>query len=248
MDIYSINFTKNKPDESNYNWIKNMLNIGIDNLITKWIDNNEPFRLVMIESKKCYMCDNKSTETWCQHTDDFNGKYNRCGWLYCKKCANLVEMSEYYYYKKQNYLTYSQTSKLRKHKFKFWRVSSNPLISPYIQENSESLTCMGNTLFLTEKNNKKRVNIPISWEYDKGEYNKSLYLSNLICFNRNILGYTINNLDIPNLTIEWTNAINKEYNLANNWSELLLVLTKNSIPNGVIRNICLIWGGFTSFI
>lgn len=55
MDIDSIHLLNNKPDESNYNWIKNIRNIGIDNLITKWIDNNESFRLVMIKVKKCYM-------------------------------------------------------------------------------------------------------------------------------------------------------------------------------------------------
>ena len=100
MDITSINLNAYKTDESNYNWISNILYIGIDNLLTKWIDNNEPFRLVMVESKKCYMCDKNNIETWTEHTDDFNGKYNRYGWLYCKKCASLVELSKFYYEKK----------------------------------------------------------------------------------------------------------------------------------------------------
>ena len=157
-------------------------------------------------------------------------------------------MSKYYYYKKQNYLTYSQTEKIRDHKYKFWRVSSNCNISPYIQENSESLKQMGNTLFLAVKNNKKRVNIPISWTLNRDEYSKLLFLSNLIYFNRNIFGYSLLVLDIPDLNPDWINAIKKEYKLANIWSELLLVLLENNIPYGVIRSICLIWGGFTGFI
>ena len=87
MDINSINLNAYKTDESNYNWISNILYIGIDNLLTKWIDNNKPFRLVMVESKKCYMCDNKPIETWSEYTDDFDGKFNRFGWIYCKKCV-----------------------------------------------------------------------------------------------------------------------------------------------------------------
>ena len=248
MNINHINLASVKNSESNYNWINNILNIGIDNLIDKWINNKKPFRLVLIEAKKCYICDDNDIETWSEHTDDFSGVYNRNGWIYCKKCAKLVELSKFYYYKNNNILTYTQTSKLRDYKFKFWRVSSNASIHPYIQKDAESFKRLGNTLFINKKNNKKRINIPVSWHYDNYEYNKSIFLANLIYFNRNILGYSLENLDIQDLNIDWIRIINKEYILANCWSELVLILTKNNIPNGVIRNICLFWGGFTSFI
>ena len=237
MDIHSINLVNS--DKSNYNWIKNILTIGIDNLITKWI-NCFPFRLVMIRSSYCYTCDTFIKEVWTETTDDYDGDYSRCGWVYCKKCAKLKEYSKYYYEKNQKHLMYRQTNSLRGKIFKFWRISSNKSIPPYIEKNSEIIKGAGNTLNIVGK----RITVPISWSYGGEEYNKNIYLSNLLYFNRDLFKYRFENLGITNLNKTWKDLLNSEYVLVNRWCELIVLLIKKNIPNGIIRNICNMWGGF----
>ena len=254
MDFDTINLINNKMDESNYFWIKNLLEAGINNLITKWVNGVDPFRLVWIQSNQCHICEATETDVWCESTDDFNGRHNNVGWIYCKKCTKLMALSKYHYEKKQTYLTYSQTRKLRRNKYRFWRVSSNPKISPHMQKEGDILQSLGNTLCIMDKTDvigKKlglgRIITPIRWECN-GEYNKTIFLSNLIQFNRNLLGYNIKHLPVTNLNKNWITLINREYAIANKWSEIIVILIKKNIPNGIIRNICSIWGGFTKFI
>lgn len=247
MNINEINLTDKIVDESNYRWINNLIDTGISNLIDK-LDYDDPIRLVMIPANHCFICNTDNTVVWIEHTDDYKGIYHHYGWQYCKKCTKLMTIFKKNYEKKQPYLTYDKTKNLRKSKYLFWRVSSNPIISPYIQRDGCIIKSIGNSLNILKKNNIERISTHISWKYKNDEYNKMLFLANLIHFNRDILGYNITNLPITNLNKKWTDVINKEYEIANRWSQIIPILYKKMIPSAIIRIICLNWGGFTGFI
>ena len=163
-------------------------------------------------------------------------------------CAGLKSLMNTYYINNKKYLTYSDTTDLRENRYTFWRVSSNKNIVPYVQKNAVSYKSLGNTLSYDTRNNVTRAFIPVLWVINNVEYNKGIYLANLILFNRNYFGYTTQNFKIDNLNEKWTSIVKNEYRIANIWSEILTVLYKNGIPCAIIRDICLTWGGLTSFV
>lgn len=239
MELETINFKSNISYNSvkgNYSWIKHLLDVGINNLLSKY-DEIFPFRMVMIKSGICYIC-KKKVETFTIRSDDFNGTYNQEGWIYCKKCAPIMRLSKIYYENKQPFLTYSKTDFIRNVHFNFWRVSSNPKIQPYIQKEAKSLRCIGNTLTIFQKNAVSRLYVPVLWKYKGEEYNKPVSLSNLIQFNRGVFGYTKE--IFTNIDEKWVSLIKKEYDIANVWCHMLFVFNKINIPYGIIRNICLL--------
>ena len=215
----------------------------IDKIIEDWEDNKAPFRLVMISSVKCYIC-GKNKQQYNQlrsrHTDDFDGLYNKKGWSFCLDCEYKVDMAEKYYNLSQNYLTYNQTQFLRDNEFKFFRVSSNKDIKPYVQDSAKVFRCTGNSLI----NIKNRLLVPLTWKYGVHEYQKLVYLSNLIYFNDKFFGKSFSFEPEDKISSKWLGYIDKEYNYSNGWFILLKILNDKNIPNGLVRDICIYWGGF----
>ena len=243
MDLHTINFLSNVGDDNydNSTWIKNLLQVGINNLLTKY-NQAFPFRMVMLRNRFCHICQRSDVDIFSERCDDFSGLYGQVGWIYCKKCVSIMHLYKKNYEKKQSYLTYTRTKFLRDKSYNFWRVSSNSSIVPYIQEKAKCLKCNGNTITMFEKRGDSRLYIPVFWKYMNEEYNKSLPLANLLQFNRDTLGYNKESFGITDLNKKWEGLIQKEYDIANIWSNILVVFHKKNIPNGIIRKICLLWG------
>ena len=223
--------------------MKDFITKLIDEIIDDWEDNKAPFRLVMISSVKCYMCNKYKTTSdnlRSRYTDDFQGLFNKKGWSYCKDCEYKVDLAEKFYYKHQDYLTYNQTNFLRDADFNFLRVSSNKSIKPYVQESASVLRCSGNSII--RSNN--RLLVPITWRSDFNEYQKMIYFSNLIYFNSKFFGKFFNQKPNDKISDKWQDYIKNEYDYSNSWNILLFILDKKNIPNGLIREICFYWGGF----
>ena len=213
----------------------------VDTIITEWEENKNPFRLVMISAKQCYVCDKIKTsidELRCRHTDDFDGYYNRRGWSYCTKCEYKVDIAEKIYNESKNYLMYSQTKFMRNKDLKFYRISSNPNIIPYLQDKTRVEKNIGNSLTFDND----RLFVPISWDAPDGNYHKMIKLSNIIFFNRNHFGDSFNFEAKKNLGDKWLTYINNEYNYCNVWCTILIKLWKRNIPSGIIREIFYYWG------
>ena len=229
-------------DSPTFFWIKNLVTLLITDTIQKWVDNCLPFRMVMIRSNYCYICETSSTTVRVKQTDDYDGKYNHYGWLYCSSCKTLKDCALKHYEKQLTYLTYSQTNILCDKVYQFWRISSNPNIQPYIQKNCElyitNLVCLSRGT--------ERLCTPISWIYRGEELNKYIFLSNLIHFNRKHFSYTRLEFGTVPVTHKWIKRISREYQIANIWSTMVKILVINYIPNAIIREICYVWGGFTS--
>ena len=215
----------------------------IDKIIDDWEENKAPFRLVMISSVRCYVCnkyDNEPNNIYCRYTDDFDGLYNKKGWSFCSNCKYKVDLAEKYYSINQNYLTYNDSQFLRDIKFSFLRVSSNKNLKPYIQKYAKIRRSSGNSLVLLNG----RLFVPISWTEGFNELQKLIYLSNIIYFNNSYFGKKFNFGPINKISSKWLSYITKEYDYSNSWRILLTVLDRKNIPNGLIREICFYWGGF----
>jgi hypothetical protein len=219
-------------------FIKELI-IDISNdIINKYIIYKIPFRLVMIKSKYCYICD-KTTEIDCNYRYvDTYIKNKMIGWIYCSKCKYKVDMGEYHYYNNCNVLPYSLVKKLFNKKIVFYRLSS--LKKKTIIDNAILLEYSGDILRIWDKN---KIGIMVSWEKEKIVYSKCIPLYNVIYFNRNLFGYSIKKFPIKNLNNKWIQFIKKNYNYLYNWEILLMILNKYNIliPKELIRNIFYFW-------
>ena len=213
----------------------------IDDIIDLWEENKAPFRMVMISAKYCYICDKEKpliNDLRSRHTDDFSGYFNKYGWSYCKKCEYKVDIAERIYNNSKNYLMYSQTEFMRNKDLKFYRISSNPNITPYIQDKAYVLKSIGNSLMYENG----RVYVPVSWDEPDGNYHKMIKLSNILFFNREYFHDSFKFEPKEKIGIKWLGYINSEYNHSNAWSIILNKLWKKNIPSGIIREIFYYWG------
>ena len=108
---------------------------------------------------------------------------------------------------------YSQTEFMRNKYLRFYRISSNPNITPYIQDNSYVLKSIGNSLMY--KNG--RVYVPVSWDEPDGNYHKMIKLSNILFFNREYFHDSFKFEPNEKIGIKWLGYINSEYNHSNAW-------------------------------
>lgn len=219
-------------------FIKELIIDIIDNIINKYEIYKNPFRLVMIQTKFCYIC-KKNTKISCYHRYvDTYSKNRMIGWIFCNKCINKVDMAEYFYYQNSNVLKYSLTNILFNKKIIFYRLSSFKKIT--IIKNAILLEHSGDILKIL---NSKSIGITVSWEKDKIMYSKCIPLHNVIYFNRNLFGYSYKNFPIKNLNNKWMNLIKKEYNYLYKWEVFLIILKKykNNIPKILLKKIFYYW-------
>jgi hypothetical protein len=220
-------------------FIHNYVLSTIDNIIKKWEETELPFRLVMVQTNFCYICKKHKEETWEKYSDDFNGKYNRYGWIYCNDCKNICLLAQSKYLEENNYLSYSDTKFLRKRLLSFWRVSSNKSINPYIQKEAKIMSYTNNSIFLSNN----RLCVPVSWG-DNFYFTKSIYLANLIHFNKDYIYNCLKELLAKPLHKKWIKLIKNEIDLSNSWDYFKLISDKYNIPNFIIRRVSMFWGGF----
>lgn len=217
--------------------IKELVIDIFSNIITEYLIYKTPFRLVMIKTKHCYVC-NKKTECNHRYVDTYI-KTRMYGWIYCNKCKYKIDIAEYYYYNHCNVLRYSLVNKLfNTDEIVFYRSSS--LKKKSIIKNAQLLEYSGDILRIWNNN---CIGIMVSWEEEKMVYKKCIPLYNVIYFNRHLFGYSIKNFPIKNLNKQWVDFIKKGYDLLYNWEVLLMILNKYNIfiPKELIKNIFYFW-------
>ncbi|MAJ44343.1 MAG: hypothetical protein CMF96_06315 [Candidatus Marinimicrobia bacterium] len=218
--------------------IKQLLVNIFDDIINKYIVYKNPFRLVMIKSKYCYIC-NKNTKINCNYRYvNTYIKNNMVGWIYCNECKNKVDIAEYFYYYNSNVLQYSLVNKLFNQKIIFYRLSS--VKKKTIINDAILLEHSGDILRIWNNNS---IGIMVSWEKKKLVYSKCIPLYNVIYFNRNLFGYSIKNFPIKNLNNKWIKLIKKEYTYLYKWEIFLIILKRYNIyiPKILLKKMFYFW-------
>lgn len=243
------------------NFIGDLIWKGVDNYTTKSLEAVTCFmRNTFVEGGKCYACNMVRNDIKEIYIDNFIGK-NLYGWIYCSDCEPYIMADKSRREKRINSIPSSLHKHINQTNIKFWRISSNSSISPYIVENAKLELEHGNAFDVQTKYN--TLCVSINWPTDKismGMYRderlmKVVPLANLIFYNRNIFGYSKYNMierflsqskyanDTKWLS-KWTGYINAHYVHANGWLEFYKVATRGNIPRDLILNIMGYWGMF----
>lgn len=137
------------------------------------------FRLTFIKQNKCYICRNYNCKkVYERHSDDMNGMIHYCGWLYCKDCKPIIEMSERYIELNSNHLFKYTTTYLHNIPLHFSKFCKK--IKQTIHIHNAKL-CVVYDSFRIIKN---RIMVYVQW----GNYGKYIYFSNLLFYNPKIFG------------------------------------------------------------
>ena len=219
-----------KPTDENYLFIQEYIINTIDKIINKWEDIKTPFRKVMIECKKCYMCRKTQKYIYEISLDSFDGIYNQYGFLFCKSCKIYANLAEEIYYKNADFLPYNSCYKLKNKILKFKRISSNKKIKPYIETGSLELN-NGNYIFKRNGN----LYLTIQWVEKSDYFAKSILLNNAIFYNREIFGYYIEECPIVLKYDKWISDFKKVYNETNELYYISLVLKSKKLPYFIIN-------------
>ena len=203
---------------------------------------------------KCYVCEKEQVETDSCRIDNFMGSNLLMGWIYCKHCEAYVKMNKKMREITMDQLPESSYKHFNEKKVQFWRVSSNKNIIPYVQKNA-MIDC--NVMGAFEFRQKyKTFCIVVNWKTDHSDsLYKPIPLANLIFYNRNIFGYTVNNM-IENILskskyihnynwyTKWKHMFEEHYVHANGWSEFCKISNRHKIPLDIVSYIKEYWGMF----
>ena len=211
-------------------------------------------RMTFIQSDYCYVCEKSTSEIDVCKIDNHLGNF-LYGWIFCPDCKPYVMHDKYIREKNMEVLPKTSYNHLYKTIFRFWRQSSNPTISPYLQEHAKLEIDSGNAFEFKPKYN--TLCVSINWDTDSdGNLCKAIPLANLIFYNRNIFGYRpetmVNTIlsrsklihDVEWLN-KWTSRIHEHYIHANGWLEMYKIATRYKIPREIILDIMNLWGMFS---
>lgn len=219
----------------------------VNNLVFEIINKYEravdsKMRCVLVRNNLCYCC-NKNCETNFLHYLTplcAEGLLNKMGWIICDDCLPLVEMANKYEECHQSYLYFDKYKFLDKTPIQFWRKSSTEFIKSYLQKDARVFLYERNSIHIYNDSGNKRINVVVNWKNkEDNPLQKGIPLANIICCNRNIFGYSID--DCPILKIkddvisnsiweqEWIPLLSNEYNVANMWYNALLCIKRNNL-------------------
>ena len=201
--------------------VQNIIEQDILDLVYRWKYANIPFRKVMIKMNFCYICKRHRENIYEINCDDYDGRFNHYGWIYCKRCAYLCKMGVYHYYNNCNYLTYRKCQNLLNIDLSFWRDIRG--IVPYQQTGSRIDEDISNVLTIY----KNRIIVPVFWKsqipnsLEFEYYNKMVTLANLLMCNPKLFGNNIVSFPIRNLNHKWHIYVEEEYRLIREWKTIL---------------------------
>tara|TARA_B100000902_G_scaffold372657_1_gene399855 strand:+ start:65 stop:856 length:792 start_codon:yes stop_codon:yes gene_type:complete len=239
------------------NYIQTVIEEACYNIRNKCFLANIGFRRkTFIQSGKCYVCNKEDCSTEESIIDNIYGT-NLYGWIYCAECKPFVLIDKENRETFMNVLPRRTYRHLNRHKFKFWRKSSNPSIISYLQSDAllELEQCDG--FEYKHKYNAMCANItwpsPENSSYPK--LLKAIPFSNLIFHNRDVFGYKthdmieriLSNCEYINNTYwmgKWKPLIKEQYTHANGWLEFCKVATRKEIPRDITLLILDMWGMF----
>ena len=211
-------------------------------------------RLTFIQDNLCDICDNSSTSTLAQYTDNRIGEQGLYGWIYCSNCKKYMELA---YINKElsvNHLFKKSYNVDQLSNISFWRKSrSNLSLPPYLVTNCHIDSTLQDGIF----EYKERVCINLKWDTTRAnEIDKTLVksvpLSNVIYFNN-----TINWKDTWKSMLQqskcytnkkwvdkWNKLFEKEYDIVCKWIYIkkAIYIFNYNFPMNLIINIMDYWG------
>ena len=233
--------------------MKSYKNKGASNIIEKCLKTFHcknkfyPVRMVMISMKLCYICDEERENVKSTYIKNYL-RLRHYGYQSCNKCQCLVNIFSDIYEESGNYIPNNKFNKNHLKNLRFFRVSSNKSIMPYIVEDAWLNINLFPIISLTNQTEYKCNNLAatICWELDKNEdyTHKAILLSNLIYYNRNIFGYSPNNGILNVCSSYWKQSIEKAYNIANIPLYFIgCVYKKKNLDNLILTKIIEYWKG-----
>jgi hypothetical protein len=197
--------------------VTGIVNETVNSILSKWLSIIEnPRRLVMIYSNWCSICDTTTSTNKCHtHRYDSPSSCGIYGWTYCQKCSVYEYLLQAYYYK--HYTTFIRnkyTKPLRNKSFSFYRKSSDTTILPYIEHNGTYQRTDSNFICVNRDNS--NIYITVCWD----NLQKSVCLSNILFYNRNIFGYDYDDFPIKKIPVQMKSLLRKQYTHCNEWYTL----------------------------
>tara|TARA_B100000575_G_C23134334_1_gene658595 strand:+ start:1347 stop:2156 length:810 start_codon:yes stop_codon:yes gene_type:complete len=205
-------------------------------------------RLTFVVQDYCTVCDKYSSDCKTLYTDNYIGTAGLQGWMYCNNCAPFVKYACIYKELTSDHLFRYTYKWLSKYKLNFWRISkSDPTKQPYMVTDSKIMSEYVQPDSVYYKKN--RVYINLEWKGSlPGVTNidtlyKAVFLSNIICFNRDIFGYNANNCrflsvsnqkDYPDWYDKWVSRFKFEYDIAKSWDTLELCINRTCQEKNII--------------
>lgn len=210
-----------------------------------------PLRLVMCPMNNCYICGEKHKYTKSMYIKNYL-RLHHYGYQFCKKCECLVDIFMNIYEESGNYIPNNKFDKNLLNNLRFFRISSNTTIKPYIVKNAWLNINLFPIITLDKDPGYKDNNLcsTICWDLNpNNEFaQKSILLSNLIYYNRGIFGYSPNSGILKGCSSYWKQSIEKAYNIANIPIYFIYCVYKkkkldNNIDNLVLSRIIEYWKG-----
>ena len=189
----------------------------ITNCLKKFHHKNVyyPSRLTWTPMKLCYICDKEYPSTYSVYVDDYTSLYHY-GYKFCSKCENIVDIFKNLYEINGHYIPIKKINQEALSDLKFFRVSSNKEIKPYIECNAW-INITETPLLKTDSSvhNKMALTTTICWDQKNNNYiHKSIPLQNVIFYNRDIFGYSKKEGVLSPCNEYWDKQIKKSYDIA----------------------------------
>lgn len=206
-------------------------------------------RLTFVIEDRCTVCYNSPVDTKEKHTDDTMGYINLYGWKYCKECEPFVELAIKDKEIKAKHLFKYTYMWLDEKILQFWRKSrSDPNKLSYMERHA-TITSNLDVINI----HKNRIVCNVKWNNKDSNnkmeniLNKITPLSNIICFNRSVMGYNISDCkfinrctvnDDPEWIKLWIDKFKIEYQIADTWDIAKLILNRvTNLPKECHNNI-----------
>jgi hypothetical protein len=208
----------------------------------------------MGECRGCLKHCSQDDITWIK-PQNFEGYMNLYGWIVCNNCLPYAEILYHYDELRNKAIYFNRVKDYRSFtSIKFWRVSSNPSIKPYLEKNGYFAIDSGDIFHINLET--YRIYTTISWRDEKNlQWFKSILLSNFIFYNRDIAGSSP--IDLPFMKEKneinshniwksrWIPRLECSYNLANKIRTWLLCINRmgnigrlpKDITNELIKDI-----------
>tara|TARA_B110000211_G_scaffold3877_1_gene4516 strand:- start:860 stop:1552 length:693 start_codon:yes stop_codon:yes gene_type:complete len=210
-------------------------------------DKFYPIRMVMVSMRHCYICDEKREDTGSMYIKNYL-RLHHYGYQFCKKCECLTDIFMDIYEESGKYIPTNKFNKNQLKNLNFWRVSSNKTIKPYMEKNAWLNINLFPIMSLNPLSEYKNNNLEatICWELNENDdyMHKTILLSNLIFYNRNIFKYSPNKGILNVCASYWKQSIEKAYNIANiPLYFITCVYKKPHVDNLILSKIIEYWKG-----
>jgi hypothetical protein len=216
----------------------------------RWIDAKTGYsRLTFLQENYCRVCEKTVRTNEIRYTDNYIGRCGLYGWAYCDECGPFIQFA--YDNKEINVehlfrYTYLWLADIQ---LNFWRRSrSDPTRTSYMVQDAKIAKDVSDVILYT----KNRIGCNVEWpgsmpgsmpvHMSTSTIWKTVPLSNIICFNRALFGYSTDECrmislckhrDNPKWIEKWLPKFQYEYQVANAWDIFRLCVNRIFIQMGL---------------